>query len=460
MKKLIALLLVVAMVACLFVGCGKTEEPTEATTTAPTETEPVETLPTEEAVPVETSEVKEPVTLTFWQAGGDTVGAASIMRLLLDKFELMYPWITVDYQAIPWSMDPHTQFQTAIAGGDCADILVLGSPLDFQLADEGNLIALDEIMDPAILADMSDALKQNCYYTGSNNAEFVGKMMSVPLYTGTRAMLYNKEIFDFFGVEYPTEGMTHADLLEMAKKVTGDMNGVKVYGYGTRATTSEQYLNFVWNYGAKIVDPATMTPGTDSEAWKKGIEDYMAFFNAGVTPEGAATMGGTDLFAMFQNGECAMFIAAVDYAIQLVNEGWTAEKLGIAPLVGADAGAYCYAGADVVAVPATTQHVEEAGLLMNYLMGAEAQAIYCKNVGFFPGTTTAAQDPYFTDDFVQAGFAATMSGAHYFDNYGVPGVGTILKEEIQKLIAGECTIEEYQAAITSRINEKIAEMNA
>ena len=44
--------------------------------------------------------------------------------------------------------------------------------------------------------------------------------------------------------------------------------------------------------------------------------------------------------------------------------------------------------------------------------------------------------------------------------YGVPGVGTILKEEIQKLIAGECTIEEYQANVTSRINEKIAEMNA
>ena len=36
MKKLIALLLAVAMVACLFVGCGKeTEEPEETTTTAP-----------------------------------------------------------------------------------------------------------------------------------------------------------------------------------------------------------------------------------------------------------------------------------------------------------------------------------------------------------------------------------------------------------------------------------------
>ena len=467
MKKLIALLLAVAMVACLFAGCGSEEETTATTaaagetTAAPAEesTAPSE-LETDPAVPVETDAPKEPVTLTFWQAGGDTVGAASIMRLLLDKFELMYPWITVDYQAIPWSMDPHTQFQTAIAGGDCADVLVLGSPLDFQLAGEGNLLPLDEILDEAILDDMSDALKENCYYYGDNE-DMYGSIMSVPLYTGTRALMYNKEIFDFFGAEYPTEGMTHASLLELAKKVTGDMNGTKVYGYGTRATTSEQYLNFVWSYGAKIIDPATMTPGTDSEEWKKGIEDYMAFFEAGVTPDGAATLSGTDLFAMFTNGQCAMFVGAVDYAIELRNAGWDENKLGIAPLVAAYEGgpAYCYAGADVLAVPATTKHVEEASLLMNYLMGAEAQAVYCKNVGFFPGTLTAAQDPYFTEDFIQAGFAATMDGAHYFDNYGVPGVGTILKEEIQKLINGEITIEEYQANVTSRINDTIEEMS-
>ena len=36
MKKLIALLLAVAMIACLFVGCGKETNEPEETTTAPT----------------------------------------------------------------------------------------------------------------------------------------------------------------------------------------------------------------------------------------------------------------------------------------------------------------------------------------------------------------------------------------------------------------------------------------
>ena len=454
-------------------GSGDSEKQLSASqeTTVPTTADYEETtVPTtvehEETTAPTTVEIEEttepttayngPVTITFWQAGGDTEEAATTMRLLLDKFELMYPWITVDYQTIPWSMDPHTQFQIAIAGGSCADILVLGSPLDFQLAGEGNLMPLEDLLDPEILNDIPDVLLQNCYYLGSDNRDMYGSIMSVPLYTGNRALMYNKEIFDYFGAPYPTEGMSHADLLELAKMVTGTMNGMKVYGYGTRATTSEQYLNFVWNYGAQIVDPNTMTPGTNSEAWKKGINDYLAFYKAGVVPPGAETMSGTDLFSMFVNGGVAMFVGAVDYAQAL---GWDESKLGIAPLIG-ETYATCYAGADVIVVPYGTSNVEETALLLNYLMSPEVQATYCKIVGFFPGTYTALQDPYFDNDYIMSGFAETMSGAHYFDNFGVPGVGTILKENIQKLIRGEINIDQYQKLVTDQINERIKEMNS
>ena len=462
MKKLIALLLAVAMVACLFAGCGETEvEETEATTEAVVE----DTTAPEEVVTEETTEpTKEPVTLRFWQAGGEDEAATARMRELLDEFEATYDWITVEYKTVPWSDDPHTQFQTGIAGGDIADVLVLGSPLDFQLAGEGNLLALDDLLTEEVLADMSDVLKNECTYWGSENEEMYGKMMSVPLFGGGRAMLYNKEIFDFFGVEYPTEGMSHADLLERAQKLTGDMNGKKVYGFGTRATTSEQYLNFVWNYGAKIVDSNTMTAATNSAEWQKGIEDYLAFYEAGVTPEGAVNLSGDELLTLFMNGEVAMFSAAVDYAKDRLDPEKTPDaaawetKLGIAPLVG-ETYATCYCGADVLAVPASAQeNIEEAALLINYLMGTYVQTEYNKVSGFFPGVKSAAADPYFTEDFIQAGFAAVMEGAHYFGNYGVPGVGTILKANIQMLINGEITMEQYLENITNEINAAAAEM--
>jgi multiple sugar transport system substrate-binding protein len=398
------------------------------------------------------------VTIRFWQAGGDTVGASTVMRMLLDKFEAANPGIKVEYQAIPWSNDPHVMFQTGIAGGDIADLLVVGSPLDFQLSNEDAVLPLDDLLSDAVKKDISPVLMTECTYTGSENEAMKGKIMSVPLYTGTRAIMYNKEIFDYFKVEYPTKQMTHAELLDMARKLTGDMNGTKIYGYGTRATTSEQYLNFAWNYGAILVDPATWTAGTSSDAWRKGIEDYLKFYTEGLTPEGSVAMDGATLFNMFANGEIAMFCGAVDYAQTLVNEGWTEAKLGIAALPG-ETYATCYCGADVLVVPnkGKDTQTEAVKKLINFLMGAEAQATYCKVVGFFPGVASAAADPYFSEDFVQAGFAATTAGAHYFGNFGVPGVGTILKANIQMLINGEVTMDQYIQNVTAELQAKIDE---
>ena len=454
MKKLLAILLALCMLLSL-VACSQAPAADAPKADAPAADAPAADAPAADAP---AAKDPDPVTIRFWQAGGDTVGASSVMRLLLDKFELQYPWITVEYQAIPWSNDPHVQFQTGIAGGDIADVLVVGSPLDFQLSNEGSLLPLDDLLDPAIKADISEVLLNECIYAGTQNPDMTGKIMSLPLYTGTRAIMYNKEIFDFFGVPYPTEQMTHAELLEMAKKLTGDMNGTKIYGYGTRATTSEQYLNFAWNYGAILVDPATWKAGTDSDAWRKGIEDYLKFYTEGVTPEGSVAMDGATLFNMFANGEIAMFCGAVDYAQTLVNEGWTEAKLGIAALPGEDY-ATCYCGADILVVPdkGKNTQTEAAALLLNYLMSAEAQATYCKVVGFFPGVASAAADPYFSEDFVQAGFAATTAGAHYFGNFGVPGVGTILKANIQMLINGEVTMDEYIANVTSELQTAIDE---
>ena len=451
MKKLLAVLLTMCMLISL--AACTAEKPAETQAPAATQAPAVNDAP----VATEAKD-PDPVTIRFWQAGGDTVDASTVMRALLDVFEAKYPWITVEYQAIPWSNDPHVQFQTGIAGGDIADLLVVGSPLDFQLSNDGALLPLDDLLSAEVKADISEVLMKECTYSGSQNEDMVGKIMSVPLYTGTRAIMYNKEIFDFFGVPYPTEEMTHAELLEMARKLTGDMNGTKIYGYGTRATTSEQYLNFAWNYGAILVDPATWKAGTDSDAWRKGIEDYLKFYTEGVTPEGSVAMDGATLFNMFANGEIAMFCGAVDYAQTLVNEGWTEAKLGIAALPG-ETYATCYCGADILVVPdkGKDTQTEAASLLLNYLMSAEAQAAYCKVVGFFPGVASAAADPYFSEDFVQAGFAATTAGAHYFGNYGVPGVGTILKANIQMLINGEVTMDEYIENVTSELQTKIDE---
>lgn len=455
MKRFVALLLALCMLLALAACSSKPQENTPAQpeqTTQPEQTE----QPEQPAEPAQTpaEEEKEPVTIRFWQAGGDTVSASTIMRLLMDQFENEYPWITVDYQAIPWSNDPETMFSTGIASGDIADVLVVGDSKAFILASEGNILPLDDLLTEETKADMIDVLKVDSVYNSELNPDMTGKTIYAPLYGGTRAILYNKEIFDYFGVDYPTESMTHAELLEMAKKLTGDMDGKHVYGYGTRATTSEQWISFVWDYGGEIIDTATMSAATNSEAWTKGISDYMAFYEAGVVPEGASAMDASTLLNMFMNGEVAMFWSAVDYAQTIrVEEGWE-EKLGVAALPHEDYST-CYTGADVLVVPAATEHVEETALLLNYLLSTDVQATYCKNVGFFPSVKSAsAADAYFTDDPIQQAFAAAMEGCHFYGNYGV-STGSILRANIQMLLNGDYTMEEFQEHLTEEINTAI-----
>jgi len=52
-----------------------------------------------------------------------------------------------------------------------------------------------------------------------------GELYGLPFAMQLNALYYNKDIFDKFGVQYPTDGMTWDQVTELAKKVTGKVDG-------------------------------------------------------------------------------------------------------------------------------------------------------------------------------------------------------------------------------------------
>lgn len=44
-----------------------------------------------------------------------------------------------------------------------------------------------------------------------------GEIWALPTGTATNVIIYNKDIFDKFGVDYPTDGMTWDEFYELAK---------------------------------------------------------------------------------------------------------------------------------------------------------------------------------------------------------------------------------------------------
>ncbi|GIP25835.1 hypothetical protein J23TS9_09650 [Paenibacillus sp. J23TS9] len=57
-----------------------------------------------------------------------------------------------------------------------------------------------------------------------------GRLIGIPDGTGYLSLFYNKEIFDLFGIPYPTETMTWDQAFDLAKKMTGQRNGISYLG--------------------------------------------------------------------------------------------------------------------------------------------------------------------------------------------------------------------------------------
>src|SRR5699024_12294781 len=57
-----------------------------------------------------------------------------------------------------------------------------------------------------------------------------GELNGLPYIRPEYALVYNKDIFDLFGVSYPEDNMTWDEVIDLAQEVTGERNGVQYRG--------------------------------------------------------------------------------------------------------------------------------------------------------------------------------------------------------------------------------------
>lgn len=96
-----------------------------------------------------------------------------------------------------------------------------------ELLDADLIYPLDDLIANSDfnLEDLNPALVS---YARSYDPE--GRLIGMPDGVGFKALFYNKEIFDLFGIEYPTKEITWYEALELAKQMTGERNGQKYTG--------------------------------------------------------------------------------------------------------------------------------------------------------------------------------------------------------------------------------------
>lgn len=167
------------------------------------------TQPAEDA-----GEIEKPITsgekiiLNIWGFEGET----DFFPKLIETFEAENPNIDVELTEIPEG-DYVTKIDTAMLAGEGPDIAFAYVP---RWLKAGKFLALDNIIDQygVPFDNFNKAITRDCI--------FEGKVYCFGTYTGAIILVYNKEVFDKFGVPYPsaTEPMSMQDYLDMTVKLT------------------------------------------------------------------------------------------------------------------------------------------------------------------------------------------------------------------------------------------------
>ncbi len=148
--------------------------------------------------------------------GVDTVGLNDFLKATFNK---MYPNIKLEVFQIPW--ENAKAKQTAMLMSKDVDLLYTGGAFASQWYQDGLLRDLDDL----IAAD--DTFKEDSYLQGiwknsySTRSPDGTKQFGIPAVLGRRMIVYDKQLFEQWGVDPLSEKPTPAELLDKAKQMTG-----------------------------------------------------------------------------------------------------------------------------------------------------------------------------------------------------------------------------------------------
>ena len=164
----------------------------------------------------------EPVTLDYWvfESGG-LVG--SFLEQLIEEFQSENPNVTVNITAYPED-NYGVKLDTAIAAGKEPDLVLVFGPEQMRA---GLLLPLDDMVEEQGI-DLSTFVPSIVEPGDEFSCAYDDSLYCLGSYAGSVQMLYNKDMFDAAGLEYPAAfpPMTPEEFVETACQLTDEANGV------------------------------------------------------------------------------------------------------------------------------------------------------------------------------------------------------------------------------------------
>ncbi|CAG7621985.1 hypothetical protein PAESOLCIP111_02380 [Paenibacillus solanacearum] len=355
MKKL-TLFTVLTLISVAAAGCGS---------------QPPSSQPAAEA-----EAPKQPVTLKMYT--NQSMTKDDLDKLINQPLQKKYPYITVEI--IPTSNNSLTQ---QVASGEQLDLVTIYN---------GHIPTFKELN---IFQDITPLTQKHKFDLGRFDPKSLdtlkaiadkGELYGLPYNLQLNALYYNKDIFDRFGVEYPKDGMTWDDAIELAKKLTRQVDGVQY-----RGLDPEGIIRLMYPLSLNIVDAKTNKPMVNSEPYKKLYEMGNRIYSI---PGNKPPKGANANNAFMKDKQVAMYavINLFDKLAQVPEFNWDIAQY---PSYKENPNVYGMYDLHVMTISKTTKYPDEAMKVLEVLFSDEVQSLSVRSTG----RVSPLKDPKFKNEF-------------------------------------------------------------
>lgn len=298
MKKLLALLLTVALMTALFVGCGKDEEKkdddkaTETTTKADAGSEDSSTDGGSDA-----DEAPEEVELRVVTMFGGTDPSTDTFNQQLVDFQEANPHVKITNESMTSIGDEYrTAVKTDFSTGNEADMVFFYTGADVAgIIESGGVMSYEEIWEtyPEVGASVSEAVKES--------VRVDGKLYTLPLTGFYEGLFVNKALFEQYGLDLPTNW----DNLLKAIEVFNE-NGITPFA-GPIAQSHYLIEHFVLAESG-VAGHQDVLDGEVPASWIEGLTNIKDLYDMNAFAADALSMDIEMSQILFRQGDAAMIL--------------------------------------------------------------------------------------------------------------------------------------------------------
>lgn len=271
MKRKLAMLLAgVMLVGSILSGCGGSEEPAAATTTADGELEG---------------------DITFWHSFTQGPRLETIQKAA-DEFMEENPKVNIKIETFSWN-DFYTKWTTGLASGNVPDMSTAQVGQVAEMINADALVPLNDLIDEIGRDKFNESALDECTLDGNNYA--------VPLYSHAMVMWIRKDLLEENNLEVPK---TWDELYEAAKTLTKD----GIYGLsfpcGSNDFQATNFLNFYVRSGGGSLLTDELKADLTSDLAIDGINYWLKVYND-CSPKDSINYDVLDQATLYYQGKTA-----------------------------------------------------------------------------------------------------------------------------------------------------------